>query len=76
MKKSTFNPKMKQRLVWLVLISLLLGSALEIYTFGFTSDFFTRWLRAFFVFFILISVTVLAIVPGVNYGVNKIAGKR
>ncbi|MCC9137579.1 DUF2798 domain-containing protein [Pontibacter silvestris] len=74
--KKPLNLKLKQKLIWLALISVLLGSALEIYTFGFTSDFFTRWLRTFFVFFVLISVTVVAIVPGVSYGVNKIAGKR
>ena len=73
MKKKSMAPQLKRRLLLLVVISLLLASALEIYTFGFTPDFVVRWLRSFFVFFVLISVTVLGIVPGVNYAVTKIA---
>lgn len=53
-------------------ISLLLASALEIYVFGFTSDFIIRWMRSFFVLFVMISVTKLVIVPAVNNGVNRV----
>jgi len=72
MKKKTFPPQLKRKLIVLAATSLLLGSALEIYTFGFTPDFVVRWLHSFFVLFVIISVTVLAIVPGVNYIVNRI----
>ncbi|PRY10712.1 hypothetical protein CLV24_113131 [Pontibacter ummariensis] len=75
MNKRFLTPRLKRKLLIIALISLLLGSALELYTFGLASDFLLRWLRSFFVFFVMISVTVLAIVPGVNYGVNK-ATKR
>lgn len=72
MKKRQFLPPLlKRKLILLAVTSLLLASALEIYTFGFTPDFITRWLRSFFVFFVLIALTVLAIVPGVNRMVNK-----
>jgi hypothetical protein len=73
MKKKLLNPPSKHKLILLALVSLLLASALELYTFGFTPDFIIRWLRSFFVFFVLIAVTVLAIVPGVSRGVNKVA---
>jgi len=72
MKKRFLAPQLKRRLLLLAVISLLLASALEIYTFGFTSGFVVRWLRSFFVFFVLISATVLAIVPAVNYIVKKL----
>ncbi|GAA4433750.1 hypothetical protein GCM10023188_23710 [Pontibacter saemangeumensis] len=71
MKKKVLAPQLKRSLLLLAVISLLLASALEIYVFGFTPDFMVRWLRSFFVFFVLIAVTVLAIVPGVNYVVNR-----
>ncbi|MHA6246558.1 DUF2798 domain-containing protein [Pontibacter sp. CAU 1760] len=72
MKRQTLPPTLKRNLLLIGLISLLLGSALEIYTFGFADDFFSRWLRSFFVFFMLIALTALAIVPGVNYVVSKL----
>ncbi|WP_242920847.1 DUF2798 domain-containing protein [Pontibacter liquoris] len=75
MKKPALPRPLKRRLLVIALISLLLASALELYTFGLASDFLLRWFRSFFVFFTLIAVTVLAIIPGVAYGVNKAAGK-
>ncbi|RDV15675.1 DUF2798 domain-containing protein [Pontibacter diazotrophicus] len=72
MKKQLLTPQLKRQLILIAVISLLLASALEIYVFGFTSDFMIRWLRSFFVFFVMISVTKLAIVPAVNNGVNRI----
>lgn len=72
MKKQFLTPQLKRKLILIAIISLLLASALEIYVFGFTSDFITRWLRSFFVLFVMISVTRLAIVPGVNNLVNRI----
>ncbi|TXK26425.1 DUF2798 domain-containing protein [Pontibacter qinzhouensis] len=72
MKKSVTPQKLKVKLLVILILSLLLASAMELYTFGLPSDFFTRWFRSFFVLFILIAGTVLGIVPGVNYVVNKL----
>ena len=68
-------PHFKRKLVVVAIISLLTASALELYTFGIDSDFLLRWLRAFFVIFVLLAATVMAIVPGVNYLVKKVAGR-
>lgn len=75
MKKPVLARSLKRKLLLIAIISLLLASALELYTFGISSGFLLGWFRAFFVFFMLISLTVLAIIPGVAYGVNKIATK-
>ncbi|ARS37362.1 DUF2798 domain-containing protein [Pontibacter actiniarum] len=72
MKRVAIKPQLRRRLLLIAITSLLLASALELYTFGLHADFPGRWLRSFFVFFVMISVTVLAIVPGVNYGVAKV----
>lgn len=72
MKNQFLTPQLKRQLILIAIISLLLTSALEIYVFGFTSDFIIRWLRSFFVFFVMISVTKLAIVPGVNILVSRV----
>ncbi|MFD2246243.1 DUF2798 domain-containing protein [Pontibacter ruber] len=74
-KKPFLQPQTKRKLIILAIISLLLASALELYTFGIASDFFIRWIRSFFVILVLISTTVLAIVPAINYAVDKAAGK-
>jgi hypothetical protein len=73
MKKFYSSQALKRRLIILVIISLLLASAIELYTFGIPSDFILRWLRTFFVIFTMISVTVLGIVPGINWMVNRAA---
>ncbi len=72
MKNQVLPPQLKRKLLLIAFISLLLGSALQIYTFGFADGFAGRWLNSFAVFFVLIAVTVLAIIPGVNYLTNKI----
>jgi len=74
-KKPFLQPQTKRKLIILAVISLLLASALELYTFGIAPDFFTRWFRSFFVILVLLSSTVLAIVPAINYAVNKAAGR-
>ncbi|RAU83908.1 DUF2798 domain-containing protein [Pontibacter arcticus] len=71
MKKPSLTKKNKVKLFVVALISLLLALALELYTFGVASDFILRWLRAFFVFFVMIGSTVFVIVPLVAYGVAK-----
>ena len=68
-------PHFKRKLTVVAIISLLLASALELYTFGLDADFLLRWLRTFFVVFVLLAATVLAIVPGVNYLVSRVAGR-
>ncbi|MBF9251856.1 DUF2798 domain-containing protein [Pontibacter sp. 172403-2] len=75
MKKPLSARSLKRRLLLIAIISLLLASALVLYTFGFFDGFLVAWFRAFLVFFTLISLTVLVIIPGVSYGVNRIAGK-
>jgi len=75
MKKPVSARSLKRKLMLIAIISLLLASALELYTFGIYDEFLLGWFRAFFMFFMLISLTLLAIIPGVAYGVNKIAGK-
>lgn len=75
MKKYYSKKALKRRVIILAIISVLLASAIELYTFGIPSDFLIRWLRTFFVIFTLTSVTVLGIVPGVNWAVNKTIGR-
>ena len=75
MKKALISTQLKNKLLVILIISVLLASALELYTFGIPSDFIVRWLNAFFVIFFMISVTVLGIVPAINYAVNKAAGR-
>ncbi|MBC5774133.1 DUF2798 domain-containing protein [Pontibacter sp. KCTC 32443] len=75
MKKALISTKLRNKLLVILIISLLLASAMELYTFGIPSDFLLRWFRSFFVFFFMISVTVLGIVPAINYAVNKAAGR-
>lgn len=69
------KPQLKRKLIIIAIISLLLASAMELYTFGLASDFLVRWFRSFFVVFTLVALTALAIVPGVNYAVDKVAGR-
>jgi hypothetical protein len=53
-------------------VSFGLALALVGYLFGFADDdFFSRLLRAFFVFFWLLSVTFLAVVPFVSWATAK-----
>ncbi|WP_347157180.1 DUF2798 domain-containing protein [Pontibacter chitinilyticus] len=75
MKKLALSHTLKRKLLLIAAISLLLALALEIYTFGFAAGFLVGCFRAFFVFFVMITLTVLAIIPGVSYGVNRFAGK-
>ncbi|RIJ36731.1 DUF2798 domain-containing protein [Pontibacter oryzae] len=71
MKQIVLRPQLRRKLLIIAVISLLLASALEMYTFGLHSDFPGRWLRSFLVFYVLIAITSLLIVPGVNYGMGK-----
>lgn len=75
MKQIVIRPQLRRKLFIIAVISLLLASALEMYTFGLHADFPARWLRSFFVFYFLIAVTSLLIVPGVNYSMGKLFGR-
>lgn len=72
MPKPIMKPQLRRQLLLLAAICLLLALALELYTFGLNSDLPLRWLRSSFVIFILVSLTALAIVPGVNKAVDKV----
>ncbi|WP_439881288.1 DUF2798 domain-containing protein [Pontibacter sp. MBLB2868] len=72
--RNNLYPHLKTRLMLIAVISLLLASALNLYTFGISSGFLINWMRSFFVFFVLIGFTVMAIVPGVNYLISRITG--
>jgi len=75
MKKPILSSQTKTKLLVIAVISVLLASALELYTFGIPSDFLGRWLNCFFVIFVMITITVLGIIPAINYAVNKTAGR-
>jgi hypothetical protein len=62
-----FSPKLLRRAGLLAGSSLLLAVALVSYLFGATDGFFGRVFGAFFVFFWLLSVTFLAVVPFVSW---------
>jgi hypothetical protein len=71
MKKVILKSSVKRKLLVISLFCLFTASALQLYTFGLADNFFMNWFRMFFVLFVLVTTTVLAIVPGVNYLVNK-----
>ena len=73
MKKQFNSQALKRKFLVIAILSLLLASALELYTFGIASDFLSRLVRSFFVIFTLTSVTALGIVPGINWAVNTVA---
>ncbi|OKL38999.1 DUF2798 domain-containing protein [Pontibacter flavimaris] len=72
MAKPLFKSHLRRKLLLIALISLLLAMALELYTFGLHADFPGRLLRSFLVLFLMIALTVLAIVPGVSRAVDKV----
>ncbi|WP_266203967.1 DUF2798 domain-containing protein [Pontibacter kalidii] len=72
MPKPILKPQLRRKLLLIALSCLLLALALELYTFGLHADFPGRLLRSFFVLFVLLSLTVLAIVPGVSKAVDKV----
>ena len=67
-----FNKAFLQRQALIIfIISFFVATALILYVFGFPPGFFKRLFSATFVFFLLISVTVLGIIPLVNYVFNR-----
>jgi hypothetical protein len=70
--KSNFSvkwltPKRVLALKIIFALSFVLSLTLELYVFGFPDGFFLRWLSALMVFFFFISISVLGIIPLVNY---------
>ena len=73
---SAFNQKeLFRNLLVIFLISFFISTALIVYLFGFTDDFFSRMFWCLLVVFLLISITVLGIVPLVNRLMNKFVNR-
>lgn len=70
--KSSFNRQdTGRRLLIIFLLSFFISTALVIYVFGMTIDFFPRMFWCLLVVFFLISLTALGIIPLVNRLLNK-----
>jgi membrane protein YdbS with pleckstrin-like domain len=63
--------ELKRQALIIFIISFFVATALILYVFGFPPGFFQRLFSATFVFFLLIGVTVLGIIPLVNYVFNR-----
>lgn len=59
----------------LAAVSLALALALITFLFGIEDEFFSRWISAFFVFFWLLAVTFLGVVPFVTWVATHWFGK-
>ncbi|MBC6612082.1 hypothetical protein H8B15_14225 [Hymenobacter sp. BT507] len=74
---STINyPRLRRQVGILAGVSLLLALLLIGYTFGVGNHFFGRLFSAFFIFFWLLAVTFLGIVPFVNWAARSWFGKE
>jgi antibiotic biosynthesis monooxygenase (ABM) superfamily enzyme len=70
--KPIFNRRaIGRRLLIIFLLSFFISTALIIYVFGMTADFFPRMFWCLLVVFLLISLTALGIIPLVNRLINK-----
>lgn len=70
--KAVFNRRtLGRRLLILFLLSFFIATALIIYVFGMTADFFPRMFWCLLVVFLLISLTSLGIIPLVNRLLSK-----
>ncbi|KAA9333813.1 DUF2798 domain-containing protein [Adhaeribacter soli] len=65
------SEKQQRALIVIFLLSFFTSLVLELYVFGFPDGFFVRWFSALMVIFLLISGTVLGIIPLVNYVSNR-----
>lgn len=71
-KKQPFNQKkLLRHLLVIFLVSFFISTAMLVYLFGWTDDFFSRLFFCILVIFLLIAITVLGIIPGVNYVMLK-----
>ncbi len=71
-KKSFDRRGLLRQLLIIFLLSFFISTALTVYLFGMTSDFFSRLFWCLLVMFLLISITALGIIPLVSRLVNKI----
>jgi len=70
--RNSFNSQaLLRNLLVIFLISFFISTALIIYLFGWTDDFFSRMFWCLLVVFLLISITVLGIVPLAKRVVNR-----
>jgi membrane protein YdbS with pleckstrin-like domain len=70
-KKSFDRRGLLRQLLIIFLLSFFISTALIVYLFGMTSDFFSRLFWCILVVFSFISVMVLGIIPVINYYGNK-----
>ena len=65
------TPRQLKALKVIFIISFVVSLVLELYVFGFPDGFFLHWLNALMVLFLFIGLTVLGIIPLVNYIANR-----
>ncbi|KAA5539807.1 DUF2798 domain-containing protein [Adhaeribacter rhizoryzae] len=70
-KKSFDRRGLLRQLLIIFLLSFFISTALIIYLFGMTEDFFSRLFSCLLVVFLFISSMVLGIIPAINYLGNK-----
>lgn len=71
MKIPFLNPTLSRRLLIVLALSFALALTLELYVFGFPEDFFSRFLRTWLFLFLLLSGSVLIIIPLVSRLVDR-----
>jgi membrane protein YdbS with pleckstrin-like domain len=70
--KKKFNSRgLLRQLLIIFLLSFFISTALIIYLFGMTDDFFGRLFWCLLVVFLMIATLVLGIIPVINYYGNK-----
>lgn len=70
-KKKFDRRGLLRQLLIIFLLSFFISTALIIYLFGMTEDFFSRMFACLLVVFLFIAIMVLGIIPGINYLGNK-----
>lgn len=71
MKIPYLNDTLSRRLLIILGLSFGLALTLELYVFGFPEDFFSRFFRTWLFLFLLISGSVLLIIPVVSRLVDR-----
>jgi len=71
-KKINFTKRgLPRDLLVIFLISFFISTALIVYLFGMPDDFFSKLFWCILVIFLLLAITVLGIIPVINYLGNK-----
>lgn len=70
-KFAWLTPGRQRALIIIFVLSFFTTLTMELYVFGFPDGFFLRWFSALMFTFLFISITVLGIIPLVNYVVNR-----